>query len=983
MAERRVAKPVYKRFTFWALLLLLLYTVAGFVILPWWLGRQLPVQLEQQLGWTATVDDISINPFAMTVEIRGLAARDSDQQPVLDWDDLNVDLAFWQLFRGVIAFDSIVLNKPFVRVDLLKDYGVNLARDWSRHHPDTPTDQASSASNGGVPDLYFGHIELTGGLLRLRDFSQGKLTEFRITPLDFELNDLATFPGPGESGYTLSAAIGTQRVNWHGELSLVPFSSSGTLRVANIDPDTIAHFAGQYLPYRLEGGVATFSTQYDLSLADGFSLTTGSGEISISDLALALPESDQAPQMQVKSLSVHQIGFDLAQRNLTVGSVDVAGATVSLLRDARGRLNVMAPLSAASSASNAQAPAPAATSEPSSPFHWSVGPVSLSDSRLRWQDEQPGQTANVAISHIALKLSGLGDQLAEPVTYDASFSLGDTGTLSARGQTTLSPFTLEAVLDGNKLALAPFQPYLNQVAGVAIRDGKLGLTGKLNLDGQKQPMTGTFSGRAQVDNLKLTLPDNDDALVSWQSLTLQPVEYNLSPARLEIGTLTLAQPTVNVDRAADGVYNLSKALSPATDKPASGSANQVNADTKAVSANGGPGFIFRISKLALNQGEILYADRTLAPVFKSRLHQLEGSLTGLSNISPQRGKLDMTGKVDDLGALKVEGDIATLGSDKQTRLKVTLNDLGLPVLSPYFARYLGYRVDGGKLGLKLDYKIDGSRIDASNNVELQQMALGDAVASDQAVNAPIKLGLALLRDNDGRIVIDLPITGDLSQPDFQIGQVVMRTFVNLVVKAATSPFSILGSVANLAGLNGAELSEVHFAPGQTTLPEAEQKKLAALAKALKARSKLILSVRGAATPVLDGPALKRQRLFQAMGLDQNMSPGQRIGLLEQRYRQASTARSLPDFKQATRAAEGGKLGDAAWEQALVGQLVSDKTVSRESLRDLARARSSWIERQLQSNYGVPARQLFVRDPVTDAKAGKDGEVAVRFELKTG
>ncbi|MDX1801019.1 MAG: DUF748 domain-containing protein, partial [Marinobacter sp.] len=490
MAKRQVARPVYKRFTFWILVLLVLYTLAGFVVLPWWLGRQLPVQLEQQLGWHTTVGDIRLNPFAMTVEVSGLSATDSDEQPVLSWDDLTVDLGFWQLFRGVIAFDSITLDKPFVRIDLLKDYGVNLARDWSRHHPATTTEPSPPASQGGAPDLYFGHIELAGGMLRLRDFSQGTPAEFRITPLDLELNDLATYPRPGDSGYTLSAAIGRQRINWQGELSLSPFSSRGTLRVADIDRETIAHFAGPYLPYRLDGGQVTLSTHYDLSLTDGFALTTDDGVINISDLALALPDSDQPPEMQVKSVSVSKIGFDLNRRSLAVGPVAIAGADVSLSRDADGQLNVMKPLSAAGGPADHPEPTPASASGTATPFSWTVGKVSLSDSQLRWQDQQPGQTARVDVSNIAVNLSGLSDQLADPVTYDASLVVGDTGTLSARGQTTLSPFTLEAVLEGSKLALAPFQPYLNQVAGVTIRDGALSVNGKLNLDGQNQPMTG-------------------------------------------------------------------------------------------------------------------------------------------------------------------------------------------------------------------------------------------------------------------------------------------------------------------------------------------------------------------------------------------------------------------------------------------------------------------------------------------------------------
>lgn len=198
--------------------------------------------------------------------------------------------------------------------------------------------------------------------------------------------------------------------------------------------------------------------------------------------------------------------------------------------------------------------------------------------------------------------------------------------------------------------------------------------------------------------------------------------------------------------------------------------------------------------------------------------------------------------------LDFEGTIGTLGTEDVSDLQLMMQDVSLPALSPYFGRYLGYGVDSGKLNLNLDYEIAGSRIDATNMVVMDRLELGSAIASDQAVNAPVKLGLALLRDSKGVIEVDLPISGDLSDPDFRVGQVVMRAFVNLLAKAAASPFSMLGSIAELAGLSGEELGKVSFIPGSIQLAEGEAEKLAALADALLERPDLLLNIRATLSP---------------------------------------------------------------------------------------------------------------------------------------
>ncbi len=936
MAQSRKRSRMSRNLLIGFLALLILYTLAGFLLLPWWLERLVPEQLDQRMGWQAEITDIRTNPFTLRVEALGLSAADTDGEQVIAFDRLMVDMNFFQLVRGIAGFEAIQLDEPYVRVDLLEDYSVNFARDWQAANPESAQEEPAAAQteeNSGPPRLYFEQIALNGGEMLFRDFTKEEMAEFRITPLDLTLNDLATWRREGQdSDYSLLAALGSQTIEWQGDLSVAPFYSNGTLKVSAVGYETLAHFLAPFFPYDLRGGSVTLSSDYEIQAGDAFYLETTNGQLQLDNLAVALDEQSEQARLNNGMLFVDAIGFDLNRREVRIGQVSLDNLDLAMARSATGEIDWLAPLASddGEAASNGEA------SSGGEPFRWSVAGITLSGGRVLWQDSQPETAAEIALEQLSVSIGELSHQLEEPVTYKVAGRLASGGQVSLNGQVTPAPFTLEAAISGSDVSLAAFEPYVQEGANLAITNGTLGLDGNLDLDGQQDPLTGTFSGTAEVAGLDLKLPDSSGSLVSWQTLRLAPIEYNVHPARLEIGTVTLAQPVINIVRNTDSVHNVERIAR------TTGSAEEQAPATGAQGAGDSePEFIFRIGQLMLENGQLAYTDRTLDPAFTTSFDELNGSVTGLSNISPQQGKVSIRGRVGGVADLDFEGTIGTLGTEDVSDLQLMMQDVSLPALSPYFGRYLGYGVDSGKLNLNLDYEIAGSRIDATNMVVMDRLELGSAIASDQAVNAPVKLGLALLRDSKGVIEVDLPISGDLSDPDFRVGQVVMRAFVNLLAKAAASPFSMLGSIAELAGLSGEELGKVSFIPGSIQLAEGEAEKLAALADALLERPDLLLNIRGNVEPQADGLALLRDDL---------------------------TA--------------GGKqeLSEEAWQEAREAYLAGERSLAPEALSNLASSRGVTLRNVLQQTHGVPADQLFLLDPARNAEVGGEGNVVVAFNL---
>lgn len=936
MAQSRKRSHMSRNLLIGFLVLFILYALAGFLLLPWWLERLVPEQLDQRMGWQAEITDIRTNPFTLRVEALGLSANDPQGEQVVAFDRLMLDMNFFQLVRGIAGFEAIQLDEPYVRVDLLEDYSVNFARDWQAANPGPaePAPEASQSDDAAAPPrLYFGKIELNGGEMLFRDFTQADMAEFRITPMDLTLSDLATWRREGQdSDYSLLAALGSQTIEWQGDLSVAPFYSNGTLKVSSVGYETLAHFLAPFFPYDLRGGSVTLSSDYEIQAGDGFFLETANGQLQLENLAVALDEQSEQARLTNAELSLDAVGFDLNGREIRIGQVSLDKLDVAVARSANGEIDWLAPLAT----NNGETEGGGEASTGGQPFRWSVAGVALSGGRILWQDSQPATATEIAVEQLSASIGPLSHLLEEPVSYEITGSLASGGQLSLNGQLTPAPFTLEAAISGNGIALAAFEPYVQEGANLAITSGTLGVDGNLDLDGQQEPLTGTFSGTAEVAGLDLKLPDSSGSLVSWQTLRLAPIEYNVYPARLEIGTVTLAQPVINVVRNTDNIHNVERIAK----APAAGGQQEATADAQQ-GEDSEPGFIFRIGQLMLENGELAYTDRTLDPAFTTSFDELNGSVTGLSNISPQQGKVSIRGRVGGVADMDFEGTIGTLGTEDVSDLQLMMQDVSLPALSPYFGRYLGYGVDSGKLNLNLDYEIAGSRIDASNLVVMDRLELGSAIASDQAVNAPVKLGLALLRDSKGVIEVDLPISGDLSDPEFSVGQVVMRAFVNLLAKAAASPFSMLGSIAELAGLSGEELGKVRFIPGSVQLADGEAEKLAALADALLDRPDLLLNIRGNVESQADGLALLRDEL---------------------------TASGEQD------------LSEEAWQEAREAYLAGERSLAPEALRNLASSRGQSLRNIMQQTHGVPADQLFLLSPARNAEVGDEGNVIVAFNL---
>ena len=160
----------------------------------------------------------------------------------------------------------------------------------------------------------------------------------------------------------------------------------------------------------------------------------------------------------------------------------------------------------------------------------------------------------------------------------------------------------------------------------------------------------------------------------------------------------------------------------------------------------------------------------------------------------------------------------------------------------------------------LHYDINQKQLKAENKFLIDHFTLGPRNDSTNATHLPVKLAVALLKDRNGQINLDIPLSGRTDDPKFTIAPLVFKVVVNLIEKAATSPFSLLGALVG----GGEELSFVEFEPGRADIPDAEAQKLEKLVKALYERPAVNLEIGGSFDREKDRAALASAKLEQQL-----------------------------------------------------------------------------------------------------------------------
>ncbi|MEB0204070.1 DUF748 domain-containing protein [Pseudomonas sp. CCC3.1] len=827
-----------------------IYSVLGFFILPGIGLRVINQQLANYTTVPAKLDRLEFNPFSLELTLWGFSVGEPGKEQI-GFERLYTNLQVDSLWTKALHLTDVQLDKPKTELLYNKDGSLNLVQLFK-----LPTSEPTPEQPDSNPfPVRIDNIKLAEGYLHFTDRRPSEPIEFLYDSMNLELKNLSTLPKDNADMTLVAMGPAGGRIDWSGTLSLVPIASEGKLKVTDGQMKVWWPYVRDALPLALENGVLNFSTDYTLNLAKNTEMVLSNASASIAPFNINAP--DGRPLVRLERLDVSDTTVDLAKQHVVVGKIQSNNLETWAAREKDGQLDwqklfASQPAKAARNTDQtvaAEASKPASTpAAPSKPWQVLLKDVELRDYRVHLADKEPKTPVALDIGPLNLNLKNFDSLNQSPFSLTLDTGIGKQGKLTASGDVNLSPIGAKLKVTTKDIDLRVAQAYIDPFIRLELRSGMLGSDLAVNLK-SVEPLAFTVEGRAQIDQLHTLDTMKNRDFLKWQRLVLEEVKYQHGD-NVSISKINITQPYVRFMINDDRTTNIDDLLIAQPANSGAKSAAKPAAKEKPLGIH--------VGSIAINDGSANFADFSLTPNFATAIQQLNGQIGTIDSRQAKPASVNVAGKVDRYAPVTIKGSVNPFDPMASLDIATSFKRVELTTLTPYSGKFAGYRIRKGRLSLDVHYLITKGQLKAENKVVIEQLQLGEKVDSPDAVNLPLKLAIALLKDTDGTISIELPVTGDLNNPQFSVMPIVWQTLRNLVMRAVQAPFKFIGGL--ISGGGAEDLGTVSFAPGSSELSPDAQKALNTLADALKQRPALRLEIEGTAAQKSDGPLIAQERL---------------------------------------------------------------------------------------------------------------------------
>lgn len=932
---------------------------------------------------------------------------DASGGSLLDWERLVVPLVDVQPLQHQLALGEVDLQSPRVWARRDARGALNWIQALGGGGPVAGPTAAAAAATGPAWRVSATRLTVQGGHVQWRDEAVRPAAQIEARDLRVQI-DAGRWPLPeAAQPVRLSAsanwgaptgASAASAPGWQvgGELSAA--GGQARLQAQGWPLAMAAPYLSPWLKPRIDGQLGFDAKASWAGTPGGILPRLSVAALTLDDLRVAEPgPATRGASMAWRQLSLASLDVDPVERRAVIGPLRLDQPRIAARRDAGGGIDLAQWLTLPN---RPDSPAAPRADEPV--WRLQLQDASVEGGQLRWRDEAVAGGEPVALELSRLRI-GLRD-LQWPAVPRARAKLqgqvqigsagaekpGAAGQLSWQGELGLLPLSWRGTVRADRFPVHAVAAYAGEALPVTVTRAEAGWAGDVAVQLGADGVPGvTLKGDARLTDLRLharqaTERTPGDELVSWQALELKGVQVTTAAGqkpRVEVADSRLSDFYAKLMVDEGGRFNLTDLNPPA----GAASAAEVAAPAaSAVAATGGSAIDLIVGGVQLQNGRVDFSDRFIRPNYNAALSDLNGRLGAFRTGTRDMAALELRGRVAGTALLDIRGALNPTADPLALDIQARATDLELAPLSPYAGKYAGYAIERGKLSMDVSYRIDADgKLDAKNQIVLNQLTFGDRIESPEATKLPVLLAVALLKDRNGVIDLDLPIGGSINDPQFSVGGLIVKVILNLLGKVLTAPFALL------SGGGSEDLSLVEFGPGTAQMEASADPVIDKVAKALADRPALQMTVTGAADPQSERDAVQTAWLEQRLtaerrrdairagaATDAPLSPlggDERARLIRRLYADTKL------LNKPTNLVGLAKDIPVAEMEAL---LKASHLVNADTARELALQRGLAVRDALIAK-GLPSERLFLAAPKLRAAGENDALWTPRVQLSLG
>jgi len=956
-------------------------------IVKWQALKQIPAIT----GRAASIEDIDINLFTGRVAIKKFRLAEADPaQTFVEFERFDVRVVPWSIVFGNVRIAELRLTAPTVSLVRLSPTEFNfsdilkrLATSKEGAPPPKPVDpKAKSRWTVGVD-----HFALIRANITAVDRAVTPTSEWRVGDLSIEAGNLTTRSSGPVGTLAVRAALNDSPVEFSAQdIDLTPTSFEGKFSIQNFSLLQIRPYLPP-LPGTLDSGIAGVNMAVKLELGPGpGGLAVGlvAGDVAVTSLALSQP-GKTTPFLTVPRIGVGLKEVNLVSRVVTLSSVDAEGLDLRAVRNKQEQIDLLElakkPASSDSLGSPSAASRKAAAAAPAAPgrpaasagkppadagYKITVEKVTLKGSATFTDEAISSPPTVLKIGGLSLGLLDVTWPAVRPMQLDLAMVLPGGGKFGAKGPVRIDPVDVSLALTTRDAPIEPYRAYFPFPASFA---------GRFNAETQnrvriiKGNLTALSRGNAWATDLAVKEPDGKDAPLRLQRLEINGIDFAW-PTHARVARIRLKQPVGEVDRAADGTINVQRLFTPVAKPGAAASPTPPPAKAREKPAAGGepaksPGPLetmeLYFKEIVIEDGYTRFLDHTTQPPFSEDISKINLVVKDLSNKPSQRASLAMQALVGGDAAMDIRGEMAAIGAPTYVDMVGELRKFALPAANPYMDSLLAWIIRRGDLTAKLEYKIEQDKLDAKNDILVGNLKVSPSRASDEVkkrIGLPLGLIVALIKDGDGNIHVNVPISGTLTDKQFDFSDAIWTAVRNVIINILKAPFRAIGGLFTSGDkIDELKVDPVTFAAGSAVLSPEMERQTVRVGDFLRRAPYVGLTLASVTTPA-DEEALKERAVAA------------RLETFQKEQGIADQATALRRYYQVT--VKGALLPNTVEEQLLL--LRKREPTPTAALAELKRRRLEVTRDRLAKVEGIPEARLVVA-PESGAPAPAAAPVA--------
>ena len=661
---------------------------------------------------------------------------------------------------------------------------------------------------------------------------------------------------------------------------------------------------------------------------DGNKSLASLDELNVKNIELKAKNKEIA---SVADVGVKSISFDLLKMALNIASVDVNKPKFTSELNDNG-LSAVNELGFGEQSAKAtktakhtkkvekKAENKSASKNKENEFKFDVKNISVNNADIALTHLFEGEKIAHKFDNLFVKVANLSSDFSKPFDAKVAMKSSQKLNLDVESKIKIEPLDVSAKIKLNDTNLPKYFAYAKPFLEADLASGQLESSAEISYAKDIKA-----DAKVSIKDIRLN-GKKAEKLVAFKSLDLEKISFAKND--LTISGVSLNSPFIKAHLSKERKFNLSQIVKEDKNK----AKTEAKPESKKAASKKEDELKFSVKNFSLKNGEVDFSDASLFMPFATTISKLNGKLTDIDKKRPSSGEFQ--GVVGKNGFAQITAKLFPFELKQNTDIKLDFKDIDLTDITPYSGQFVGYKIKKGKLNLNLNYSVTDSKLNGSNFINFDSLTLGEKVESKDAVNLPLSLAISILSDQNNQINIDLPVEGNLDDPDFKYGGVIWAAVKKLFADITLAPFRFLG---NALGLGSKDLSSIDFLAGSSELISSEAPKIADFIKLTGSKPKMKLNI----TPTyskLDESFYKNKKLDQKINQIIASSGKDYIAVLNE---------LVPNLKDRN-------------EKALREEALKGIEVDKEKLIELANERANAVKEAL-IKAGLEAGRININD----------------------